>query len=66
MLGSSVEERYEEIRLAEARAERKAEIDRQMKDKGKGLEGSSAVQMLDIIPAVIEENPQPISAISGL
>ncbi|KAJ0814639.1 hypothetical protein HanPSC8_Chr17g0788101 [Helianthus annuus] len=66
MLGSSIEERYEEICVAEARAERKAEIDRQMKDKGKGLEGSSATPILDIIPVMEVENPQPISAISGL
>ncbi|KAJ0466381.1 hypothetical protein HanPSC8_Chr14g0595601 [Helianthus annuus] len=62
MLGSSVEERFEEIQVAEVRAE----IDRQMKDKGKGLEGSSAAPILDLIPAVDVENPQPISAISGL
>ncbi|MFS8006191.1 putative levansucrase [Helianthus anomalus] len=66
MLGSSVEERYEEIQLAEVRADRKAEIDRQMKDKGKSLEGSSATPILDIIPVMDVENPQPISAISGL
>ncbi|KAJ0618980.1 hypothetical protein HanHA89_Chr02g0066181 [Helianthus annuus] len=66
MLGSSVEEKYEEIRIVEARAQRQAEIDRQMKDKGKGLEGSSAVPTLDIIPVMEVENPQPISAISGL
>ncbi|KAJ0829147.1 hypothetical protein HanLR1_Chr00c0030g0695341 [Helianthus annuus] len=66
MLGSSVEEKYEEICVAEARAERQAEIDRQMKDKGKGLEGSSVVQTLDIVPVMEVENPQPISAISGL
>ncbi|MFS7909559.1 hypothetical protein Hanom_Chr02g00095981 [Helianthus anomalus] len=66
MLGSSVEERFEEIQLAEVCAERKAEIDRQMKDKGKGLEGSSTTPILDIIPVMEIENPQPISAISGL
>ncbi|MFS7950838.1 hypothetical protein Hanom_Chr07g00587911 [Helianthus anomalus] len=66
MLGSSVEQRYEEILLNEVRAERKAEIDRQMKDKGKGLEGSSVVPTLDIVPVMEVENPQLISAISGL
>ncbi|KAJ0751946.1 hypothetical protein HanPI659440_Chr09g0318651 [Helianthus annuus] len=52
MLGSSVEQRYEEIVLNEVRAERQAEIDRQMKDKGKGLEGSSVVPTLDIVPVM--------------
>ncbi|KAJ0764984.1 hypothetical protein HanPI659440_Chr08g0298391 [Helianthus annuus] len=48
MLGSSVEEKFEELLVEEVRAERQAEIDRQMKDKGKGIEGSSAAPILDL------------------
>ncbi|MFS7903103.1 hypothetical protein Hanom_Chr01g00020051 [Helianthus anomalus] len=66
MLGSSVQEKFEELLVEEVRAERQAEIDRQMKDKGKGIEGSSAAPILDLVPSMVVENPQPISAISSL
>ncbi|XP_022024970.1 eukaryotic translation initiation factor 5B-like [Helianthus annuus] len=66
MLGSSVEDKFEELQVAEVRAERQAEVERQMKDKGKGVEGSSAVPVLALVPSMFTENPEPISAVSGL
>ncbi|XP_035843966.1 pre-rRNA 2'-O-ribose RNA methyltransferase-like [Helianthus annuus] len=38
MLGKSIEQRFEEIKVEEVRAKRQAEIDAQMKNKGKGVE----------------------------
>ncbi|XP_022024811.1 glutamic acid-rich protein-like [Helianthus annuus] len=66
MLGTSIEQKFEELQVEEIRAERQAEIERQMKDKGKGIEGSSAVTERLIVPSMVVENPEPISAISGL
>ncbi|KAJ0621736.1 hypothetical protein HanIR_Chr01g0012091 [Helianthus annuus] len=37
-----------------------------MKDKGKGVEGSSVVSERSINPAMVVENPEPISAVCGL
>ncbi|MFS7978333.1 hypothetical protein Hanom_Chr10g00914291 [Helianthus anomalus] len=37
-----------------------------MKDKSKGVEGSSAVTKRSIVPSLVVENPEPITAISGL
>ncbi|KAJ0547491.1 hypothetical protein HanIR_Chr08g0372821 [Helianthus annuus] len=39
MLGKSIEQRFEKIEVEEVRAKRQAEIDAQMKNKGKGVEG---------------------------
>ncbi|XP_022024180.1 glutamic acid-rich protein-like [Helianthus annuus] len=66
MLGTSVEQKFEEFQVEELRAERQAKIVEQMKDKGKGVEGSSAVTERSIVPSMVVENPEPISAISGL
>ncbi|XP_022042307.1 prothymosin alpha-B-like [Helianthus annuus] len=66
MLGTSVEQKFEELQVEELRAQRQAEIDEQMKNKGKGAEGSSAVTERSIVPSMVVENPEPISAISGL
>ncbi|MFS7963128.1 hypothetical protein Hanom_Chr08g00734501 [Helianthus anomalus] len=66
MLGSSVEEKFEELQVEEVRAERQAEIERQMKDKGKGVEGSSVVPEMALVPSMVTENLEPISAVSGL
>ncbi|MFS7962560.1 hypothetical protein Hanom_Chr08g00728091 [Helianthus anomalus] len=65
MLGTSVEQKFEELQVEEIRAERQAEIERQMKDKGKGIESSSHVTERSIVPSMVVENPEPISAISG-
>ncbi|XP_022013723.1 glutamic acid-rich protein-like [Helianthus annuus] len=66
MLGTSVEQKFEELQVEELRAERQAKIDEQMKDKGKGVGSSSAVTERSIVPSMVVENPEPISAISGL
>ncbi|XP_022040359.1 nonsense-mediated mRNA decay protein 2-like [Helianthus annuus] len=66
MLGMSIEERFEEIQVEELRAKRQAEIDEQMKDKGKGAESSVAVVERSIVPSLVIENPVPISSISGV
>ncbi|XP_021985315.1 glutamic acid-rich protein-like [Helianthus annuus] len=66
MLGTFVEQKFEELQVEELRAERQAKIDEQMKEKGKGVEGSSAVTERSIVPSMVVENPEPISAISGL
>ncbi|XP_021995464.2 mental retardation GTPase activating protein homolog 4-like [Helianthus annuus] len=66
MLGTSVDKKFEELQVEELRAERQAKIDEQMKDKGKGVEGSSAVTERSIVPSMVVDNPEPITAISGL
>ncbi|XP_022019682.1 uncharacterized protein LOC110919731 [Helianthus annuus] len=66
MLGMSVEQKFEELQVEELRAERQAKIDEQTKEKGKGVEGSSAVTERSIVPSMVVENPEPISAVSGL
>ncbi|XP_022007516.1 glutamic acid-rich protein-like [Helianthus annuus] len=66
MLGTSIEEKFEELQVDEIRAQRQAEIEKQMQDKGKGIEGSSAVTERSIVPSMVTENPEPISAIFGL
>ncbi|XP_022032649.1 glutamic acid-rich protein-like [Helianthus annuus] len=66
MLGTSVDQKFEELQVEEIRAQRQAEVERQMQDKGKGVEGSSAVTERSIVPSMVVENPEPISAISGL
>ncbi|KAJ0765367.1 hypothetical protein HanPI659440_Chr08g0302671 [Helianthus annuus] len=63
MLETSVEQKYEELKLEDLRAERKAELERQMKDKGKGVEGSS---VMSIVPSMVIDNPEPISAVPGI
>ncbi|MFS7966637.1 hypothetical protein Hanom_Chr09g00776131 [Helianthus anomalus] len=65
MLGRSVEQRFEEIAVEELRAKHQAEIDEQMKDKGKGVEGSSAIVERSIVPSIIE-NPIPISSVPSI
>ncbi|XP_022019207.1 uncharacterized protein LOC110919241 [Helianthus annuus] len=66
MLGTSVEKKFEELQVEELRAQRQAEIDKKMKEKGKGVEGSSAVTERSIVPSMVVENPEPISAVSCL
>ncbi|XP_022003671.1 COP1-interactive protein 1-like [Helianthus annuus] len=63
MLETSVEQKYEELKLEDLRAERQAELERQMKDKGKGVEGSSE---MSIVPSMVIDNPEPISAVPDL
>ncbi|KAJ0760094.1 hypothetical protein HanOQP8_Chr04g0134131 [Helianthus annuus] len=66
MLGTSVNQKFEELQVEDLRAERQAKIEREMKDKGKGVEGSSAVTERALVPSMVIENPEPISVISGL
>ncbi|XP_022042033.1 glutamic acid-rich protein-like [Helianthus annuus] len=66
MIGTSVEQKFEELQVEELRAERQVKIDEQMRDKVKGVEGSSAVTERSIVPSMVVENPEPISAVSGL
>ncbi|XP_035844684.1 protein bfr2-like [Helianthus annuus] len=66
MLGMSIEQRFEEIQVEELRAKRQAEIDEQMKDKGKGTEGSVTVEERSTVPSLVIENPVPLSSISGV
>ncbi|XP_022031674.1 glutamic acid-rich protein-like [Helianthus annuus] len=66
LLGMSVDQKFEELKLEDLRAERQAELERQMKDKGKGVEGSSAMPEMALVPSMVIDNPEPISAVSGL
>ncbi|MFS7905180.1 hypothetical protein Hanom_Chr01g00044691 [Helianthus anomalus] len=69
LLGKSVEQRFEEIEVEEVRARRQTEIDAEMKNKGKGIEGVSDVSEREIVTSTVSEslvqNPHPISAVSG-
>ncbi|MFS7961960.1 hypothetical protein Hanom_Chr08g00721071 [Helianthus anomalus] len=53
MLGTYIEQKFEELQVEELRAQRQAEIDEQMKDKGKGVDGSSAVLERSIVPSML-------------
>ncbi|XP_021991111.1 WEB family protein At4g27595, chloroplastic-like [Helianthus annuus] len=68
LLGKSVEQKFEEIEVEEVRARRQAAIDAEMKNKGKGVEGTSEVTERAIVPSSVSEspvkNPRPISAVS--
>ncbi|KAJ0668971.1 hypothetical protein HanPI659440_Chr17g0695701 [Helianthus annuus] len=66
MLGTSIEQRFEEIQVEELRAKRQAEIDEHMKDKGKGAESSVAAVERSIVPSLVIENPVPISSVSTI
>ncbi|KAJ0533514.1 hypothetical protein HanRHA438_Chr09g0391301 [Helianthus annuus] len=70
LLGKSVEQRFEEIEVEEVRARRQAEIDAEMKNKGKGVEGVSDVSEKAIVTSTVLEspvqNPRPICAVSGI
>ncbi|XP_022030974.1 rRNA biogenesis protein RRP36-like [Helianthus annuus] len=70
MLGKSVEQRFEEIEVEEVRARRQAEIDVEMKYKGKGVEGVSEIAERSIVPSYVSEssiqNPRLISVVSGI
>ncbi|KAJ0770511.1 hypothetical protein HanPI659440_Chr07g0258421 [Helianthus annuus] len=64
MLGTSVEQRFEEIQVEELREKRQAEMDEQMKVKGKGVIESAEVSERSIVPSMVLENPMPLSAVS--
>ncbi|MFS7919070.1 hypothetical protein Hanom_Chr03g00208581 [Helianthus anomalus] len=50
MLGKSVQQRFEEIKVEEVRARHQAEIDAEMKNKGKDIEG---VSERSIVPSTV-------------
>ncbi|XP_022024610.1 uncharacterized protein LOC110924946 [Helianthus annuus] len=58
--------RLEEIQVEEVRAKRQADIDAQLRDKGKSAEGSVAVFKRLIVPSLVVENLVPISVVSGI
>ncbi|MFS7953544.1 hypothetical protein Hanom_Chr07g00619951 [Helianthus anomalus] len=70
MLGKSVEQRFEEIEVEEVIAKPQEEIDAQLKNKGKGVEGVIETSERSIDPSTILEspipNPCPISAMSAI
>ncbi|MFS7911667.1 hypothetical protein Hanom_Chr02g00120781 [Helianthus anomalus] len=70
LLGKSVEQRFEEIQVEEVCARRQAEIDAEMKNKGKGIEGVSDVSERSIVPVTVLEspvqNPRLIAVVSGI
>ncbi|MFS7997034.1 hypothetical protein Hanom_Chr12g01136971 [Helianthus anomalus] len=69
LLGKSVEQRFKEIQVEEVRARRQAEIEAEMKNKGKGVECVLDGSERSVIPLTISEtpvqNPRPIFAVSG-
>ncbi|KAM0063800.1 hypothetical protein Hdeb2414_s0003g00095181 [Helianthus debilis subsp. tardiflorus] len=75
LIGKPVEQRFEEIELEEVRARRKAEIEAEMKNKGKDvqMEGVAEVTKRAIVvsePIIDPEssilNPCPITSVSGV
>ncbi|MFS7977663.1 putative acting on peptide bonds (peptidase) [Helianthus anomalus] len=69
MLGKSVELRFEEIAVEEVREKRQAEIDAQMRDKGKGDEVSLNAERSIVLSTDPESpilNHVPISAVSSI
>ncbi|KAJ0677607.1 hypothetical protein HanRHA438_Chr12g0542781 [Helianthus annuus] len=71
LIDKSIEQRFEEIELEEVRAKRKAEIEAEMKNKGKDVQVESVVQVTEreIVPSIVSESfiqdPCPITSIPG-
>ncbi|KAJ0730647.1 hypothetical protein HanOQP8_Chr07g0242611 [Helianthus annuus] len=72
LIGKPIEQRFEEIELEEVR--RKAEIEAEMKNKGKGVSVEGVVEVTERVIVVSEPtidpktsilNPCPISSVSG-
>ncbi|MFS7906222.1 hypothetical protein Hanom_Chr01g00056761 [Helianthus anomalus] len=66
MIEKSIEQRFEEIEVEEVRANCQAEIDAQMKNKGKGVEGSVNAERSIVLSTDPESpilNPVPISVV---
>ncbi|MFS7910383.1 hypothetical protein Hanom_Chr02g00105711 [Helianthus anomalus] len=75
LIGKSVEQRFEEIELEEVRARRKAEIEAEMKNKGKSIQIESVDEVSERAIVVSEPtedpetsilDPYPISSVSGM
>ncbi|KAJ0668560.1 hypothetical protein HanPI659440_Chr17g0690791 [Helianthus annuus] len=56
LIGTSIEQKFKEIQVEEVRARRQAEIDAEMKNKGKGVEGASDVSERAIVPSGVSES----------
>ncbi|MFS7912681.1 hypothetical protein Hanom_Chr02g00132771 [Helianthus anomalus] len=71
LIGKSIEQRFEEIELAEVRAKREAEIETGMKDTGKSVSVEDVVQVTEraIVPSKVPESsipdPCPLTAVPG-
>ncbi|MFS7980241.1 hypothetical protein Hanom_Chr10g00937101 [Helianthus anomalus] len=72
LIKKPVEQRFEEIELEEVRARRKAEIEAEMMNKGKGVQVEDVSEVteraivLSVVPESSTLNPCPISAVSGV
>ncbi|MFS7996084.1 hypothetical protein Hanom_Chr12g01125671 [Helianthus anomalus] len=70
LIRTSIEQKFEEIQVEEVRARRQAEIDAEMKNKGKSVKGTTEVTERAIVSSVVCEspiqNPRPISAVSSI
>ncbi|XP_022019326.1 FK506-binding protein 5-like [Helianthus annuus] len=66
MLGKSIEQKFEEIQVEEVRPKCQAELEAQLKDKGKNAESSVAASERSIVPSLVVENPVPLTATSGI
>ncbi|MFS7919321.1 hypothetical protein Hanom_Chr03g00211371 [Helianthus anomalus] len=75
LIGKPVEQRFEEIELEEVRTRRKAEIEAEMKNKGKDVQIESVTEVSERAIVVSEptEDPEtsildpcPISSVSGV
>ncbi|XP_022007219.1 glutamic acid-rich protein-like [Helianthus annuus] len=71
LIGKSIEQRFEEIQLEELRAKRKAEIEAEMKNKGKSAQVEGAIEVTEraIVPSTVPETsilePCPITSVHG-
>ncbi|MFS7888930.1 hypothetical protein Hanom_Chr00s000002g01600771 [Helianthus anomalus] len=71
LIGKPIEQRFEEIELEELRARHKAEIEAEMKNKGKSaqVEGVIEVSKRAIVPSKVLESsiqdPYPITSVPG-
>ncbi|KAJ0913219.1 hypothetical protein HanRHA438_Chr06g0283111 [Helianthus annuus] len=72
LIGKPVEQRFEEIELEEVRARRKAEIEAEMQNKGKGVQVEGVIEVTEraVVPSIVSEspiqNPCPIYSVSGV
>ncbi|MFS7979690.1 hypothetical protein Hanom_Chr10g00930671 [Helianthus anomalus] len=71
LIGKSIEQRFEETKLEEVRAKHKAEIEAEMKNKGKGAQVEGVIEVTEraIIPSIVPESsilePCPITLVPG-
>ncbi|MFS7993094.1 hypothetical protein Hanom_Chr12g01090051 [Helianthus anomalus] len=67
LIGKPIEQRFEKIELEEVRARRKAEIEAEMKNKGKDVVADDVVQVTEsaIVPTNVSESPCPITSVPG-